>query len=266
MTKILVPVDFSTTSSNALIYAINLFKASSLEITLLHAFATSSMTMTIKNIDQVIEDDSKRSMKQLMDKIRNDHPEVSLKPRVVKDHAVSAIASLGDSGYFDFIVMGTQGASGLKEVFLGSVAGGVISKSSAPVIVVPDGHSFQPIKQIVIALSTTPISDTKVADPLRKIASIHKSKVRAIHVDQKIHEGIEDVVAAIQDLNPSVDYAPGTGDTYQDLNDYMVTHNCGMLCLIREKKGFFERLFTESVTLKQTFHSHIPLLILHDSA
>ena len=50
------------------------------------------------------------------------------------------------------------------------------------------------------------------------------------------------------------------------LRDYIATHDCGMLCLLREKKGFFERLFTESVTLKQTFHSPIPLLILHDQA
>lgn len=265
MIKILVPVDFSDTSFHALYYAIDLFKPSSLELTLLHAYA-SSMAVTIKNIDKVIREDSKRSMYKLIQKIKKDYPELDLNPKIVKDHAVSAIASLGDSGKFDFIVMGTQGASGLKEVFLGSVAGGVIARSSVPVIVVPKGHSFRPLDQVVVALSTTPVSDPKVADPLRKIARMHKSKVRALHIDDDDHQCIQKVVAAIMDLNPVVDHVPGTGNTSKDLNDYVLTHSCGMLCLIREKKGFFERLFTESVTLKQTFHSLIPLLILHDPA
>jgi nucleotide-binding universal stress UspA family protein len=56
MNKILVPVDFSDASSNALSYAIQLFGASSLEITVLHIYgAKSSGALLLKNIDGMLE-------------------------------------------------------------------------------------------------------------------------------------------------------------------------------------------------------------------
>jgi len=265
MIKILVPLDFSTTSSDALLYAIQFFQAAPLEITAIHVYSTNPTSMALKNIDAIIERDTRRTLDKLIEKVHQDYPEVTLKHKVLKDHVVSAITSLGDSGDYDFIVMGTQGASGLKEVFLGSVAGGVISKTSAPVIVVPAGCGFQPPDEIVLALSDTPLSTAKVADPLRKIASLHQSKIKVLHIeDKKLHE-IEKALTDIEDLNPSADYAFGTGDTNKDLNDYLMKNDSKLLCLIRGEKGFLVRLLKQSVTLKQTFESPVPLLILHDT-
>ncbi|WP_422081598.1 universal stress protein [Ulvibacterium sp.] len=264
MNKILVPVDFSNTSSNALAYATELFRGSATEITVLHVYGTKSTALLMKNIDSVLEKDAKRRMDELLENVQKEHPDLILKTKIIKNYAVSAITSLGDSGHYDYIVMGTKGASGLKEVFLGSVAGGVISKTSAPVIVVPAGYSFRSLEEIVFAVSDDPFSDANVLEPLRKIAAMHQSKVKVLHIADKKTPQIEKALSAIEDLNPSVDYAFGTGDTNKDLNDYMMKDFAGLLCLIRTKKGFMHRLLNESVTLKQTFNSPVPLLILHD--
>ena len=264
MIKILVPVDFSATSSKALFYAIELFQAAALEITLLHVYSSNPTTMALKDIDHVIEKDSKRTMNKIVEKVEKAYPDISVKSKVIRDHAVSAITSLGNSGAYDFVVMGTKGASGLKEVFLGSISGGVISKTMAPVVVVPAGYSFRPLKEIVLALSNTPFSDDKILDPLRKLAAVHKSRIKVLHFSEEQTHLIEKALADIQDLNPSIEYAFGTGDTNKDLSEYLSINESGMLCLIRGHKGFFERLFKGSVTLKQTFESPVPLLILHD--
>ncbi|PRX55419.1 universal stress protein [Flagellimonas meridianipacifica] len=265
MNKILVPVDFSDTSSNALLYAIQLFGESDLEITVLHTYGVqSTAALLMKNIDGVLEKDAKLEMDKLLNKFQKDFPDVVFSSKITKNSPISTIVALGDTGNFDFIVMGTKGASGLKEVFMGSVAGGVISKTSAPVIVVPDGHTFRPLKEIVFAVSDDPFSDDQVIEPLRRIAVEHQSKVKVLHIAEEKTPQIEKALQAIEDLNPSVDYAFGTGDTHTDLNDYLLRDFAGLLCLIRTKKGFIERLLNESVTLKQTFNSPIPLLILHD--
>jgi hypothetical protein len=221
--------------------------------------------MTIKNIDKMIERDSRRTLKELINKTQKEYPEVVLKPRILKDQAISAIAELGDSGDFDYIVMGTKGASGLQEVFLGSVAGGVISKTSAPVIVVPAGYSFRPLEEILVALSDEPLSDRKVADPLRRLAGMHESKIKVLHIAEKGPEEVERALEDFDDLDPSFDYAMGTDDINKDLNHYLLEDSdATLLCLIRKKKSFTSRLLKESVTLKQTFDSPVPLLILHD--
>ena len=264
MNKILVPVDFSDASSNALSYAIQLLGTSSLEITVLHVYGVRSTTLMMKNIDGVLEKDAKQKMDEFLKKVRKEYPDVVFTSKIIKDSAVSTIAALGDSGHYDFIVMGTKGASGLKEAFMGSVAGGVVSKTSAPVVVVPESQTFRPLDKIIWAASDHPFSDAKVMEPLRKIANLHQSEIKVLHIADKKTPHIEEALSAIEDLNPSVDYAFGTGHINKDLNEYLMKDFSGMLCLIRSKKGFMERLLNESVTMKQTFHSPMPLLILHD--
>ncbi|MGB5819195.1 MAG: universal stress protein [Saonia sp.] len=264
MNKILVPVDFSETSSNALFYAVQLFGRSSVEITVLHIYGTRSTALLMKSIDGVLEEDAKRRMDELIERVRKEAPEIILKPKIMKNYAVSAITSLGNSGRYDFIVMGTKGASGLKEVFLGSVAGGVISKTSIPVVVVPADYSYRPLDEIVFAIGDNPFSNEAVVDPLRKIATMHESKIKVLHIADKKTPDIQEALSTIEDLNPSVTYAFGTGNTNRDLNDYLMKDYSGLLCLIRSKKGFFDRILSDSVTLKQTFNSPVPLLILHD--
>ena len=264
MTRILVPLDFSSISSNALYYAIHLFGGLKPEITLLHAYGTWSTAMPIKNIDKMNERDPSPTLKDLMAQVQKEYPEVILKPRILKDHAAEAIAELGDSGAYDFIVMGTKGASGLQEVFLGSVAGGVISKTAAPVIVVPAGFEFRPLDEIVLALSNDPVSDRKVGEPLRKLSKIHGSNVKVLHIAEEGPEEVERALADFEDLNPSFDYAMGTEDINKDLNDYLAQSEASLLCMIRKHHGFASRIFKDSVTLKQTFDSPVPLLILQD--
>lgn len=265
MIKILVPLDFSSTSSNALRYAIQLFAKSSLEVTLLHVFSSNPTTMSMKNIDRVILKDSKQMMEKVLESFHKEFPKVIFKTKILAAHAVSSITSLGNSGNYDYIIMGTKGASGLKEVFLGSVAGGVISKTSAPVLVVPDAHEFHHLDEVIIALGDTLLSDKKVIEPLKRLAKLQKSKVKVLHISEDKTDSIKQSLKTIEDLNPSIEYAFGTGDTNQDLHDYVVLNDSRLICLIRGHKGFFNRLFKESVTLKQTFESPVPLLILHDA-
>ncbi|WP_350285313.1 universal stress protein [uncultured Croceitalea sp.] len=262
MNKILVPIDFSKTSTNALAYAVEFF-GPSLEILVLHSFDTRSRAaLLMKNIDDVIEKDARAKMDELMQRMRKKYPDIVFKPKIVKLKAVSAITALGDSGDFDFIVMGTKGASGLKEVFMGSIAGGVISKTLAPVIVVPEEYHFRALDEIVFAIGNEPFSYATV-DPLKKIVKKHKSKVKVLHIADKKTSDLDIPLSHIADLNPSIDYAFGTGNTNKDLNDYLMKDFAGLLCMVRAKKGFMERLLSESVTLKQTFNSPVPLMILH---
>ena len=262
-TSILVPIDFSDTSSNALYYAIHLFEPASLEVTLFHAYGVRSTALILRNIDGLLEESSRGMMDELLANFQFAYPGVTFNSDIVKDDPVPAIVERGDSGNYDFVVMGTKGASGLKEVFLGSVAGGVISKSSVPVIVVPGGHRFRPLDEILFAVGNHPFSDARIIEPLRRIAKLHESKIKILHIADEETLEIEEALSALGDLDPSVDYAFGTGKTHKDLSEYLMTDYSGLVCLIRGKKGIMDRLLHKSVTLKQTFDSTVPLLILH---
>ena len=264
MNKILVPVDFSETSKNALVYAISLFGKLSIEITVLHTYEAKIKTGSLRSIDKILQEDAKNEMTNFMEEFAEKEPDIVLHSKIVGGDSVSTIVSLGKSGKYDYIVMGTNGASGLKEVFIGSVAGGVISQTTAPVLVVPGSYKHRPLKEIVFAVSGFPFSSESVVEPLRKIAKLCSCKTKVLHLTEEKPSGLEEVLSTIEDLKPIVSYSFGTGKINQRINDYMIKSKAELLCLVRRKKGFFSRIFDESVTLKQTFSSQVPILILHN--
>ena len=90
-------------------------------------------------------------------------------------------------------------------------------------------------------------------------------KINVLHIAEEDKPDLKEVLSTIEDLAPSVTYAFGTGNINRRLNDYLIEAGAGLLCLVRGKKDFFSQIFSDSVTLKQTFNSPIPLLILHDN-
>ena len=264
MNRILVPTDFSDLSLHALSYAIKLFEGSALELTILHTYDVTSSAFHMKSMDRIMEDDAQKEMDALLKKIQKENPDISLKHKIVKGNAVSIITSLGNGGVYDFIIMGTKGAKGLKEVFIGSVAGGVISKTKAPVIVVPGNYDYRPLNEVVFAISGMPLSDDSILEPLRKLVTMSSANINVLHIAEDIKPDLEEVISKIKDLNPSINYAFGTGNINQRLSDYIQNEDADLVCLIRSKRDFFNRLFNESVTLKQTFNSSVPLLILQE--
>ncbi|OZV68087.1 universal stress protein [Winogradskyella aurantia] len=264
MIKILVPVDFSDTSKNALRYATDMFQGSKLEVTILHIFGTQSTALMMKSIDSILIRDAEKQLAALVKDMETAAPLVTFKTRLAKNYAISTISEMGNSGNYDFIVMGTKGVSGLKEVFMGSVAGGVISKTSAPVIVVPLDYTYNDLKHVVFAVGDNTLSDLSVLSPLRQIIELHTSELEVLNITENGSPDFKEILSAIKDLKPTFTQKTGAGDLNQSLNVHIKNHNTDLLCLLRTKKDFLDRLFSGSVTLKQTFNSPVPLLILHN--
>lgn len=264
MIKVLVPVDFSKTSEKALAYSCQMFGSSQIEVTVLHIFGTHSTALVMKNIDNVLIKDAKQEMKNLLDKMKPSSPHVEFKTQLVKSYAVQTIVNYGNSGNYDLIVMGTKGASGLKEVFLGSIAGGVITKTKAPVIVVPSDYDLERPKRIIFALNNTRIFEETNLEVLHLISSANDSSSIALHVAKSVEDELYSDEIEHGPLTFKVKNIQGTGHINEDINSYLDENEADLLCLIRSKKDLLTRIFNDSVTLKQTFSSSLPLLILQE--
>ena len=81
----------------------------------------------------------------------------------------------------NLVEMGTKGASGVKEVLMGSNTAKVIDKASHPVIAVPEKASFDGIKKIVYATNYHS-SDIIALKQLTDIAKVFKSWINVIHI------------------------------------------------------------------------------------
>ena len=90
----------------------------------------------------------------------------------------NSIADFAANNQTDFIVMGTKGATGLKEIFMGSIAAGTIGKKKIPVLTIPDEYEMQEPDGILFA--TNHFEENK--DLLNKIIEIAILFSATLHV------------------------------------------------------------------------------------
>ena len=59
-------------------------------------------------------------------------------------------------------------------------------------------------------------------------------------------------------------YFPASKDTINEINDFADSHQCDWLVMVPHKHKLLSGLFHKSNTKQMAFHTHIPLLALHD--
>ncbi len=134
--KILVPLDGSKNSLRGLDEAIYLARQCQATITGLYIIPIYPRNLADAIMPFQIH--LNKEAKKFMDsaKKRSAQKGIDFKSKIIFGSPTVEIEELSKKGKFDIIVIGTRGQSGLKEVFLGSVANAIVHKSKIPVLVV----------------------------------------------------------------------------------------------------------------------------------
>ncbi len=134
--KILVPLDGSKNSMRGLDEGIYLARQCQATITGLYVipifprnFVDAIMPFQI-HLTKI----AKKFMSEAKDRCAQKG--IVFKSKIIFGSPTVEIEEVSRKGKFDIIIMGSRGQSGLKEVFLGSVANAVVHKSKVPVLVV----------------------------------------------------------------------------------------------------------------------------------
>ena len=134
--KILVPLDGSKNSLRGLDEAIYLARQCQATITGLYIIPIYPRNLADAIMPFQIH--LNKEAKKFMDsaKKRSAQKGIDFKSKIIFGSPTVEIEELSKKGKFDIIVIGSRGQSGLKEVFLGSVANAIVHKSKIPVLVV----------------------------------------------------------------------------------------------------------------------------------
>ena len=145
--KILVTIDGSENSKRAAEYAISLVKKYDAELIILYVlyselgFAYSNLlgVTTPRAIKDVLET-QKKDVQKWFDEIKGKlaNTKISVTDRIIVSVSsiVGEIVGFADKEKIDLIILGTRGRTGFRKLLLGSVAEGVVTHSSCPVMVV----------------------------------------------------------------------------------------------------------------------------------
>jgi nucleotide-binding universal stress UspA family protein len=137
--KILVPVDFSRESAEALKFAADLSRRYEATLDIVHVFNVPTLALpegyVVPTQEQFALMVSQREG-QLAQVKRDaiDAGAVNVEARLVQGHPVSEILTIAKQEKPDLIVMGTHGRTGMKHLLIGSVAENVVRYAPCPVV------------------------------------------------------------------------------------------------------------------------------------
>jgi nucleotide-binding universal stress UspA family protein len=268
MKKILVPTDFSKNTHSAIDFAIDIVNRLEGEIILLNTYKLARRAGMFIGVEKMMREESKTEMAKLVRKVKPRlKPGVILKSKVVKGDSINTVVLAANKMEIDLIIMGTQGASGLKEVFIGSTANGVINRTKIPVLAVPSSFKHKPIEVIVLSMSSNFNELGEKINTLKILANLYNSKIKGLHI--KTGSGKTEVKGKAKDILEGTDHtyhemAGSTAKINSIIQQYVKDNNADMLCMIKQKRGFWENLFHNSVTTIEVFHSEVPILVLQE--
>lgn len=270
MQTLLVPTDFSNNTHTALEYAIDLANHFSCKLILFNTYKLQHRAGMFIGVEQLMRGESRNQMADLLKKTRKKlNSNVILEGKVAKGEAVSTIIRAAKKLETNLIVMATQGASGLKEVFIGSTTNGVMTGSKIPVLVVPSKFDYCPFRKIALYVYEEMKIDKNSVEVLKVIASRYNASVSAFYANVKNDNEVNEIKKTLTELLDGIKFSieeieMENLDINKVIGNFVKEENADMVCMVKRDRGFWGNLFYSSVTTKEVFHSTVPILVLYN--
>ena len=139
MKNILVPTDFSNCASYALEAAVALAKRFDANLHLYHNLDPPAKWQGLSLEEKEQDPDYREQVKQVelqMDKVLEQHSDTAINFYINSEAFLKSITACVEENGIDLIVMGSHGASGKNEFFIGSNAQKVVRAVHCPVLVI----------------------------------------------------------------------------------------------------------------------------------
>jgi nucleotide-binding universal stress UspA family protein len=270
MKTILVPIDYSDNSFNALHYAVNIAEHFKAKVFLYHVFevpvTTTEMPVIIMSPEE-LEGINNSKMNEIVNELKAKH-NIEIIVDSGPGYSVEEIARKMKFLDADLTVLGIRGVSRISELVIGSVATGVVRKADHPVLIVPENAIFLAPKKILFASDNMGISNPKTFKFLTEFASHFNCEVAVVNMvdevtipnDMESHLKM-DYSKVLQGIKLSYHTIEGE-DIAECINDFLNSFDADIIVNIPRKHSFLEKIAHESNTKKLAFHTNIPLLAL----
>lgn len=184
MKTILVPCDLSQSAIEALKFAITLAQKEKAEVHLLHSIelpALHDSSLTVAFEQEYMKDKRTAALEKLNKVV--DHwvkGTTEVKVDVAFGAVVPVIENAIASGGFDLVIMGTHGASGIKEYTIGSNTEKIVRNSNVPVIAIRKASTE--ISDIIFPVNPDKAQET-LTTQIKSLQSTFSAKLHLLFVN-----------------------------------------------------------------------------------
>jgi len=277
MKNILVPTDFSENSIQALKYAELLFSRLECNFYLLYV---GSLLDTKNDVESIYEtdqsdDNTKERLTELVKEIRKHSTEAHhfFFPLHEYGFFIPTIKKHLEENDIDLIVMGTKGASGLKEKVVGSNAGDVITRVQCNTLVVPIQVELSKPREIAFPTDFNIFYSMKILRPMEEMVKLGKAQFRIMNA---LKEGgglnLEQEKNKEYLLDFMDDTFPGNYSFHTITNQkvkeaiqcFVESRDVDMMVMVAKNLNFIQQILFDSIVERISFHTKIPFYVIHE--
>lgn len=275
MKNILVPVDFSEASFNAVSYAAFLANAFGSSLTLVHAYTDTSAFndgLTTKAYDSLeeLEAANEKFLKREISAIARKFT-VKINSIVMKGNAIKVIREVAQKERPDMIIMGMKG-KGESNSVLGSTTVAMIDETSIPILIIPKSALYQTVDSITLASDFRNEKLLSHFSILEKLIARFNPFIQILNVQKEDSMWAPEVIASKmrKDLpwdkyNHSFNIME-KDNVEEGIFRFLRRHPTDLLVMVARRRNFINTMYEPSHTKKMTGQTKIPLLVLHEDA
>ena len=260
MKHILVPIGSTNNSINTLQYAIDFADAINAKVFVMRAYKVLSKAGTFVNADDTMQRETNLYLRTMINAV--DRKNVTIKMISAKGNVLESITSINRELNIDLIIMGPKSNSIKEEMFLGNTSGSILKQTDIPMLVIPEGYKFSPIKSVLTAFKSGVMNKKNVLDPLHKILETFVASSNLLLVKTPSYTDADLVLDSELKRGQNNLTVTENATTYQGVLEHFQSHNPDLLCVFRRKRGFFQKLWEKNSIQKKEFNCNIPVLVL----
>lgn len=274
MHKILVPTDFSKCAANAMKFALEIAARTGASIHIVNViYPAEGVENNVFNAVWVDEYFSLRQydLKKWVARFQKNksYRDVTITGSVEIGFMVSFIKMTAEEQKADLIVMGTTGATGLRGAFLGSIAAGVVSAVSIPVLAVPEKAVFRSPAAYVLATDFDVRIDKNSRKVMLEILKLQNAGIHVLNVldtlGQQPDKTLEPKIRRLFPDTPCQFHYLHEINVPRAVNNFIETIGAQGLIVVSHRHSFLQKLMSKSVSRALTQRIRVPVLALHDA-
>ncbi|RZJ34590.1 MAG: universal stress protein [Flavobacterium sp.] len=276
MKKILFPFDFSKASLNAFEYALHFAKAVDASIVTLHVYERNKSNY-VDYYDQLNKNYTIGDWEQL-ETYKAIVPELNaitlssgiglreISHLLENGDPATVICNAAEREKVDFIIMGTVGAHGLAEVFLGSVTEKVINDAPCDVLAIPVAYQYAEPLNLLYLTEYEDFAYRKLSDILG-FANLFKAHIDVLEIRSNDAPSYGQILDKWRKKfeGENVDFHVHIGLVADEVvTNFVDLAKTSMIVITAHRKSLLRRVFLYSLSQQLAFHTHVPVLALHE--
>lgn len=271
MKKILVAIDFSDCSINALEHAITIANHAEAEILMVWVNKPEGTRDIFTEGPDTLTSMVKGRFEELVDKYRSE-AKVPITYKIREGSIYKEIVRESEDPDIFMLVAGTHGASGFEEFWIGSNAYRIVSSVAKPVLTIRGGVDVgRDLKKILMPIDSSMETRQKVPFTAYMaglfnaevyILSVYTTKVQTIR--NRVDGYSEQVMKHLAEENIKYHFDSVHGDNVSTASiSYAMEIEANMISIMTEQERATKNLWLGPYAQQMVNHSPIPVLCIH---